>query len=341
MIASSTKVLLTASVRFLRSTKPLIVARHETQHLHQCRPLSTTFALRESKEEAEFREVFEYVKPPTHPNLQHKKPKPPPKTTDKRSASGDVLVIDEAKAMEEEFSLPHPIWSPDEADAVKVTHRSPVGMSDKMAYGTIMFVRKSFDILSGYSIGKHLDTVDERTVLSRCIFLETVAGVPGFAAAMIRHLHSLRSMDKDHGWIHTLLEEAENERMHLMTFMQLRRPGPFFRYSVIATQWIFTLGFSFTYLFSPSFCHRFVGYLEEQAVVTYTSIIKDMDDGKLPMLKGLSAPDVAIVYWQLPEDAMMRDVFLAIRADEAHHRIVNHTLGSMDESEKNPFKPGA
>jgi hypothetical protein len=63
-------------------------------------------------------------------------------------------------------------------------------------------------------------------------------------------------MQRDHGWIHTLLEEAENERMHLMTFMQLKRPGPFFRASVILTQWAFTAGFSIAYLFSPHFCHR-------------------------------------------------------------------------------------
>merc|ERR1719414_1832853 len=120
-----------------------------------------------------------------------------------------------------------------------------------------------------------LGTLDERSVLIRCIFLETVAGVPGFAAAMIRHLDSLRRMERDHGWIHTLLEEAENERMHLMTFLQLRRPGPFFRGSVAFSQGVFTLGFSLAYLVSTTFCHRFVGYLEEQAVVTYTHILQE------------------------------------------------------------------
>lgn len=39
----------------------------------------------------------------------------------------------------------------------------------------------------------------------RIIFLETVAGVPGMVAAMTRHLHSLRRMQRDYGWIHTLL----------------------------------------------------------------------------------------------------------------------------------------
>jgi ubiquinol oxidase len=88
-----------------------------------------------------------------------------------------------------------------------------------------------------------MGVIDERAVLTRCLFLETVAGVPGFAAAMIRHLHSLRRMQRDHGWIHTLLEEAENERMHLMTFLQLRKPGPIFRAAVIVAQWTFTAFF--------------------------------------------------------------------------------------------------
>jgi hypothetical protein len=69
-------------------------------------------------------------------------------------------------------------------------------------------------------------------VAQRILFLETIAGVPGMVAAMLRHLTSLRLMvsqtsfltvkflmiwqRRDSGWIHTLLEEAENERMHLM-----------------------------------------------------------------------------------------------------------------------------
>ena len=33
--------------------------------------------------------------------------------------------------------------------------------------------------------------------------------------------------------------------------------------------------------------------------------------------KPMQAPDVAIKYWSLPEDAKMRDLLLAVRADEA------------------------
>lgn len=62
------------------------------------------------------------------------------------------------------------------------------------------------------------------------------AGVPGMVGGMLRHMRSLRTMKRDHGWIHTLLEEAENERMHLLTFLQLREPGPLMRLMVLFGQ---------------------------------------------------------------------------------------------------------
>lgn len=88
-----------------------------------------------------------------------------------------------------------------------------------------------FDFATGYG-----PEMDMKKWLRRIIFLETVAGVPGMVGGMLRHLRSLRSMKRDHGWIHTLLEEAENERMHLLTFLALRQPGFMFRSMVIITQ---------------------------------------------------------------------------------------------------------
>merc|ERR1719402_135943 len=113
-------------------------------------------------------------------------------------------------------------------------------------------------------------------------------------------------MREDHGWIHTLIEEAENERMHLMTFMALRTPGPFFRAAVVLAQGIFFNSFFLTYQISPRFCHRFVGYLEEEAVLTYTDIVKKIDTGRLPMWNKLPAPVIGITYWELGQDAEMR-----------------------------------
>jgi threonyl-tRNA synthetase len=153
--------------------------------------------------------------------------------------------------------------------------------------------------------------------LQRFIFLETVAALPGMVGGAIRHLHSLRLMKRDNGWIHTLLEEAENERMHLLTFIQMRQPGPLFRGAVLVAQGVVFNLFFISYLLSPKTCHRFVGYLEEEAVKTYTHAIADLDAGRLPAWNNLQAPPLAVEYWKLKPGANMRDLLLAVRADEA------------------------
>ncbi|XP_065839247.1 uncharacterized protein [Oscarella lobularis] len=226
--------------------------------------------------------------------------------------------------------------SEEDVHSVSVTHYPPKTIVDRMAYYSVQSLRYTFDVFSGFKFGER----DEVKWLKRMIFLETVAGVPGMVAAMVRHLHSLRKLKRDHGWIHTLLEEAENERMHLLTCLELKKPGVVFRSAVVFSQGVFVNLFFLSYLLSPRFCHRFVGYLEEEAVKTYTKCLEDLDAGKLPMWSHMPSPLIAKTYWNLADDATMRDVIYAIRADEAHHRVVNHTLGSMHEDEKNPYSPG-
>ena len=169
----------------------------------------------------------------------------------------------------------------------------------------------------------------EALYLRRMIFLETVAAVPGMVGGMVRHLKSLGSLKEDGGWIHHLLEEAENERMHLFTFLDLRSPGILFRLAVLITQAIFLSGYSAAYILSPSAAHRFVGYLEEEAVKTYTNCIKELDEGKLPDWTNMEAGKDAIKYWGLPEGSKFRDVLIAVRADEVMHREVNHHLAGL------------
>ncbi|XP_053408785.1 uncharacterized protein LOC123561865 [Mercenaria mercenaria] len=258
-----------------------------------------------------------------------KKTKPEVVIHDVEVPKQDVLPMGAA-------ALPHPIWSEDELHKVEITHKLPKGFVDMAAFFTVKTVRRGFDVVSGFSRGER----NEYKWLTRIIFLETVAGVPGMVAAMTRHLHSLRRMQRDYGWIHTLLEEAENERMHLMTALQLKQPSRLFKWCVIGTQGVFVGMFSVWYLISPRFCHRFVGYLEEEAVKNYTECLEDIESGALEHWKTQPSPEVAITYWNLPEDATMKDVILAIRADEAHHRLVNHTLASMKPTDYNPYKPG-
>lgn len=158
-------------------------------------------------------------------------------------------------------------------------------------------------------------------------------------AGMLRHMRSLRRMERDHGWIHTLLEEAENERMHLLTFLELYEAGKPLRAAVLVTQGVFFNAFFFAYLVSPRFCHRFVGYLEEEAVITYTRILSEIDEGKL--FCDTPCPEFAKAYWRLPPNATFRDFIAVVRADEAGHRLVNHTFADMHEHRMggcaNPF----
>lgn len=127
--------------------------------------------------------------------------------------------------------------------------------------------------------------------------------------------------------------------MHLLTFLKLAEPGWFMRLMVIGAQGVFFNGFFLAYLVSPRICHRFVGYLEEEAVLTYTRAIRDLESGKLPAWETLQSPEIAIKYWKMPEGRRsMRDLLLYVRADEAKHREVNHTFGNLvPEDDPNPF----
>ncbi|KAG2151385.1 AOX, alternative oxidase mitochondrial precursor [Suillus clintonianus] len=251
-----------------------------------------------------------------------------------------------------DWVLFHPVYSQEEIKAVEVLQREAKTISDKFAYNLVKLTRWGFDLASGYKhkpipadskmsleeLKKGGYILDEKAWLSRILFLETVAGVPGMVAATLRHLTSLRLMRRDSGWIHTLLEEAENERMHLMTFMTLRRPSLLFRGLVLGAQGVFYNLFFLSYMISPSTCHRFVGYLEEEAVLTYTRCIQDIEAGRLPEWSNMPAPEIAKDYWRLDPGAKLLDVMYAVRSDESTHRFVNHSLANLNtETDVNPF----
>jgi ubiquinol oxidase len=165
------------------------------------------------------------------------------------------------------------------------------------------------------------DTFFAKRYGNRAIVLETVAAVPGMVGAALIHLRCLRWMRDDEGWIRTLMDEAENERMHLMTFIEIARPNWLERALVLVAQVGFFAFFLLLYVLSARTAHRLVGYFEEQAVVSYTQYLEQIDSGKID---NVPAPKIALDYWRLPANARLRDVVIAVRADEAEHRDVNH-----------------
>ena len=167
------------------------------------------------------------------------------------------------------------------------------------------------------------DTFFARRYGHRAVVLETVAAVPGMVGGALQHLRSLRRIESDHGWIRTLLEEAENERMHLMTFIRIVQPSGLERLLIFIAQGIFVTFYVLLYLISAKTAHRVVGYLEEEAVHSYTEYLAGVDKGAFA---NAPAPGIAIDYWQLEPDARLREVIIAVRADEIRHRDVNHAL---------------
>lgn len=188
-------------------------------------------------------------------------------------------------------------------------HHAPQDLRDRAAYAFVKFLRF------------FADTFFARRYGHRAVVLETVAAVPGMVGGSLQHLRALRRMESDHGWIRTLLDEAENERMHLMTFIQIARPSRLERLLILIVQGVFYNFFFLLYMISPRTAHRVVGYLEEEAVYSYTEYLAGVDDGSYA---NVPAPKVAIDYWNLSADARLRDVIIVVRADEAQHRDVNH-----------------
>ena len=102
------------------------------------------------------------------------------------------------------YRMAHPVYSKKEAEKVGYTHIPPEGIGAKLVRAMVAACRAGCDIATKYN-EKDLSNMDERAWMNRVIFLETIAGVPGMIAGMQRHLRSLRTLERDHGWIHHLL----------------------------------------------------------------------------------------------------------------------------------------
>ena len=200
-------------------------------------------------------------------------------------------------------------------------HHKPENMSDRVALAFTKLLRFI------------ADTFFKKKYGHRAVVLETVAAVPGMVGGMLIHLKSLRKIKEDKGWIKTLLDEAENERMHLMTFVNIAQPTLFERILIIIAQFIFIILYLFIYLISARTAHRIVGYFEEEAVISYTEYLNEIEDGKIENVK---APKIAIDYWNLPLNSTLKDVIKVVRDDEAGHRDVNHGYANILNKKEDP-----
>ena len=156
----------------------------------------------------------------------------------------------------------------------------------------------------------------------RAVVLETIAGVPGMVAGMLMHFKSLRAMKTGYGkHIREMLAEAENERMHLMFFIEIAKPNLFERILGLSAQFLFAVFYFFMYLFFPKTSHRMIGYFEDEAVASYSEYLKLVESG---VIENIAAPELAINYYDMQKDARLSDLIIKVRADEMHHSDTNH-----------------
>ncbi|MEC8217578.1 MAG: alternative oxidase [Pseudomonadota bacterium] len=166
------------------------------------------------------------------------------------------------------------------------------------------------------------DTFFAKRYGHRAVVLETVAGVPGMVAGVWMHFKSLRAMKAGYGeQIREMLAEAENERMHLMFFIEIAKPNIFERLLVTSAQIVFGLFYLFMYVFFTRTAHRMIGYFEDEAVKSYTEYLELVESGKVT---NIDAPDLAIQYYNLGTNAKLSDLIRCVRADEEHHSETNH-----------------
>ena len=174
------------------------------------------------------------------------------------------------------------------------------------------------------------DTFFAKRYGHRAVVLETVAGGPGMVAGMWLHMKSLRKMKTGYGPdIREMLAEAENERMHLMFFIEIAQPNWFERYLVLFAQMIFMLFYTILYVADYKTAHRMIAYFEEEAVRSYTDYLALVESGEV---ENVPAPALAIKYYKMKKTARLSDLIKKVRADELHHSTVNHKYADGDTS---------
>ena len=183
-------------------------------------------------------------------------------------------------------------------------------LSDKTAMAMTMFFRFFADLFFAKRYGH------------RAVVLETIAGVPGMVAGMWIHLRSLRKMKTGYGpMIRELLAEAENERMHLMFFIEIAQPNMFERLLILLAQGIFWNFYFLLFVFFPRTAHKMIAYFEEEAVLSYTTYLTMIENKQV---RNVDAPKLAIDYYGLEKTATLLDMVKAVRDDEARHAVANH-----------------
>ncbi|MBN8969475.1 MAG: alternative oxidase [Rhizobiales bacterium] len=208
-----------------------------------------------------------------------------------------------------------------------VRHHVPTTFSDRVADLSVRAMLSVADRLFGRRYG------------DRVIVLETIAAVPAMVAATFLHLRCLRRMIDDRGWVRAFMDEADNQRFHLMAFVAIVQPSSSERLLIAIAQSLFYNANFLLYLVSARTAHRLAGYLAERSIAGYSELLTRIEAGEQT---DWPAPLAARDYWNLRSGATLSDMIKAMREDEAIHRDIHHAFADARMAGKVlPEPPGA
>jgi ubiquinol oxidase len=119
--------------------------------------------------------------------------------------------------------------------------------------------------------------------------------------------------------------------MHLMFFIEIAKPSRLERTLILIAQLIFWNYYFLLYVFAPKTAHKMIHYFEEEAVRSYTSYLALIENGEA---ENIAAPQLAIDYYRMKDDARLTDLIVRVRADEQRHADANLAWASNDAEDQ-------
>ena len=111
-----------------------------------------------------------------------------------------------------------------------------------------------------------------------------------------------------------------------MFFIEIAQPNWFERLLIVAAQFIFWHFYLVFYILAPNTAHKMIAYFEEEAVRSYTEYLDLIENGTI---ENVPAPQLAIEYYGLGQDATLKDMVMCVRDDERKHSQVNHRIAGF------------
>mmetsp|Transcript_79067 Transcript_79067/g.221687 ORF Transcript_79067/g.221687 Transcript_79067/m.221687 type:complete len:293 (-) Transcript_79067:156-1034(-) len=220
-----------------------------------------------------------------------------------RIASARLPALDMELAGTLQLHMPHNIWSEHSLNGVQLACMRPGSLADSAASGLARAMARSSEMAAGLTSSR------ERWWLRRLLFLSTLSGAPAKAIVAAKG----RATDK---WTKSVLKEADSEQARLQILMEVHSIGRVGQSVVSATQGVLANGFLVAWCVMPRFCKWFGHYVDEEQVNAYTSLVEDLDAGRLQHFADMQASGLARAHYGLPEGASLREVFLRMKAEE-------------------------